>query len=80
MSDVCLLTFQRETLDNNYKRRYETHADIKGLLVEKTAILLLLMRGDERVGEAETYLGEKWEDDRGGCARQPWLAEKVDAR
>lgn len=23
----------------------------------------------ERVGEAETYLGEKWEDGRGGCAQ-----------
>lgn len=32
------------------------------------------------MGEAETYLGEKWEDDRGGCTRQLWLAEKVDAR
>lgn len=38
------------------------------------------MEEEQREGEAETYLGEKWEDYRGGCTQQLWLAEKVDVR
>lgn len=72
---MCLLSFQRAGLDHDYQWKKERHAYTTGLLGQKAGIFV--MAGEQRVGEAETYLGEKWEDYRGGCARQLWLAEKV---